>query len=231
MGQRPTICYLCGQLLSAQLSKDHVPPKQLYAEDIRRKHNPNLFTLPVHEACNLGYQRDEDYFVYSLMPFGRGSYSGDALRRKILDDCRHPDQRVLLQKVLNEFEQQPSGLTLPPGLVAKRFDGDRILRVAWKIVRGLYFSKFGAFVPEDVPKGCEVIPPEQKPPGEFFILLDGGNHGKYPGVFDYRFRAFPEAHNFNYWAMLLWDRIILILKFQFPPCNCQECIVPTHVNA
>ncbi len=223
MGKWPTICYLCGKPLSRELSRDHVPPRQLYAEDIRRKHNPHLLTLPVHEACNLGYQSDEDYFVYSLMPFGRGSYSGNVLRGKILEDCKHPEQRTLLQKVLDEFECRPSGLILPPHLVAKRFEGDRILRVAWKIVRGLYFSRFGSFVPEDAPKGCEVIPPGQKPPDDFFVLLGGDNYGEYPGVFDYSFKAYPDAHNFNYWAMLLWDRIIITLKFQFPPCNCGEC--------
>jgi hypothetical protein len=216
--------------LSEKFSRDHVPPKQLYAEDIRRKHNPHLLTLPVHEACNVGYQSDEDYFVYSLMPFGRGSYSGDVLRSKILDDCKHPEQQILLQKILNEFERQPNGIVLPPDLAAKRFEGHRILRVAWKIVRGLYFSRFDAFVPEDVLHGCEIIPPGQKPPDAFF-LLNGDNHGKYPAVFDYTFKAFPEVHNLNYWAMLLWDRIILILKFQFPPCNCPGCITslqPSH---
>src|SRR6266699_2466875 len=116
MGKKPTICYLCGKPLTGKLSKDHVPPKQLYAEEIRRKHNLDLCTLRVHEACNTGYQSDEDYFVFSLMPFGRGSYAGDALRGKILYDCKHPEQRTLLQKVLNEFERQPSGLILPPDL-------------------------------------------------------------------------------------------------------------------
>ena len=29
-------------------------------------------------------------------------------------------------------------------------------------------------------------------------------------------KSYPEAHNFNYWAMLLWDRITVTLKFQFP---------------
>jgi hypothetical protein len=221
----PSICYLCGQPLNGKLSRDHIPPKQFLAEELRRKHNPQMFRLQVHEACNLDYQNDEDYFVYSLMPFGRGSYSGDALRRKILDDCvQHTEQRTLLNKVLNEFERRPSGLILPPDLVVKRFEGERILRVAWKIVRGLYFSHFSTFVPEDVPKGCEVIPPGQKPPDSFLIMLDGADHGKYPGVFDYRFKAFPESHNLNYWAMLLWDRIILTLKFQFPSCNCCDCI-------
>ena len=74
-------------------------------------------------------------------------------RKKILDVCtRRPEQAKLLRKVLNEFERQPSGLILPPNIVLKRFEGDRIARVIWKIVRGLYFYHFGVFVAEDAPR-------------------------------------------------------------------------------
>ena len=31
------------------------------------------------------------------------------------------------------------------------------------------------------------------------------------------------SHNFNYWAMLLWDRIIMIMKFHDPACDCDHC--------
>jgi hypothetical protein len=140
-------------------------------------------------------------------------------------DCKnHPEQAALLRKVVNEFERQSSGLILPDGLVVKRFEGDRILRVTWKIVRGLYFSHFGTFVPDDLPKGCELVSPDHKPPDSFFkVFSSGKNYGRHPGVFDYTFKSFPEFHNLNYWAMLLWDRLILMVKFQHPPCNCIEC--------
>ena len=218
-------CYLCGKAVERDFSRDHVPPKQLYEEGLRRKYSPNLFWLPVHKACNKSYQHDEDYFVYSLMPLARGSNTGDSLRMKILEDCKkHPEQAALLRKIVNEFERQPSGLILPDGLLVKRFDGDRILRVAWKIVRGLYFSHFSTFVPDDVPKGCELIPPDQKPSDNFFrIFSSEQNYGRHPAVFDYTFKSFPEFHNLNYWAMLLWDRLIMIVKFQFPACSCPEC--------
>ena len=225
MSSRPSpICYLCGKLIEDDSSDDHVPPKQFFAEQLRQKHNPNLLTLPAHRTCNESYKNDEDYFVFSLMPFARGSYAGDPLRERILDGCtRHPEQAKLLNKVLNEFERQPSGLILPPKMVLKRFEGERISRVVWKIVRGLYFFHFGVFVPENAPTNCEIVLPDQKPPDHFFFLLDGPSHGKYSGVFDYTFKCYPETHNLNYWAMLLWDRITVIFRFQFPACNCEKC--------
>lgn len=223
-GNRHTICYLCGKPLDGRLSRDHVPPRQFFADEVRCKHNPNLLTVSVHASCNLSYQSDEDYFVYSLMPFARGSFSGDAVRRKILNDCKHSEQQTLLRRILNEFERNPSGLVLPRGLVAKRFQGERILRIAWKIVRGLYFSHHGIYLPEDSPRGCEIVLPGQEPPLPFLFLPDEPIYGRYPAVFDYRFANYPDVHNLNYWAMLLWDRLILIVKFQFPACGCEACL-------
>jgi hypothetical protein len=54
--------------LAAPIDWDHVPPQQLYAPEIRKAHHPQLLTIPVHAACNKGFQKDEDYFVHALMP-------------------------------------------------------------------------------------------------------------------------------------------------------------------
>ena len=135
----------------------------------------------------------------------------------------------LAKKILREFEPRPSGLSLPPGLVAKRQDGVRIKRVAWKIVRGLYFHHYGAVLPEAISVGYELIPPGQRPPEHFLYvsgLADDETHGRYGGVFDYRFRVFEtDLGELNFWALLIWDRIIMILLFHDPwSCQCQECI-------
>lgn len=39
------ICYFCGQKLKENIGDDHTPPKQFYAKNIRKIHNPNLLTL------------------------------------------------------------------------------------------------------------------------------------------------------------------------------------------
>ncbi|MBI1989608.1 MAG: hypothetical protein HYS65_07720 [Betaproteobacteria bacterium] len=134
------------------------------------------------------------------------------------------NKRGLVHKVLQEFERKPSGIVLPPNLIAKRLEGERVHRVVWKIIRGLYFHHFNEVLPEWVPNGLEIVPPDRPPPKEFLIgLPDDPIHGQYPGVFDYKFAKFPEVHNFNYWAMLLWDRIILIVTFHDPACYCEHC--------
>jgi len=43
------ICYLCGRLIAADRSVDHIPPKQFYASSLRSTLNlSQLVTLPTH---------------------------------------------------------------------------------------------------------------------------------------------------------------------------------------
>jgi hypothetical protein len=212
MNAQITLCYLCGQSLSEPVGMDHVPMQQLYAPEVRKAHCPNLLTIPVHDGCNKSYQMDEDYFVTALMPHARGSYAGNAIYKRTLERYRGRRKVGLVRKVLADFDPRPSGLVLPRNQVVQRFDGDRIKRVAWKIVRGLYFRHQNRFLPEDLVTGVTLTPPDQEPPEHFqaFVALpDNEEHGQYPGVFAYRFQNFTEAHvNGHYWAMLFWDRII-----------------------
>jgi len=220
-----SVCYLCGNKLAQPINKDHVPPRQLYTEDIRKKHKPNLLTIPVHSACNLSYQFDEDYFVNTLAPFARGSYSGNSFVEDVFKKYSINVKRDLVHKILNEFERNPSGLILPPNLVAKRIEGNRVHRIAWKIIRGLYFHHFNKVLPENTPHSLSIITPDQVPPEEFLIALaDAKSEGSYPGVFDYKFTQLPELNDFNYWAMLLWDRVILIIPFHGLDCSCAHCL-------
>ena len=217
--------------MSKPTNKDHCPPEALFARKILKEHKPDrLITIPVHEACNASYGHDEEYFKATLVPFARGSVAGDAVYNEFMADCREdPRKLVLADKILREFEPQPSGLHLPWGLVAKRQEGDRIKRVAWKIVRGLYFQHHSAFLYEDFPISCTLTAPDQRPPELFELvrdLPDDVTHGRYCGVFDYRFRSFETDHGkLNYWAFIIWDRIIVTVYFHDPwSCQCEDCI-------
>jgi len=115
------------------------------------------------------------------------------------------------------------GLYLPKDKVLKRFDGARLSRITWKIIRGLYFYHFKEFLPEGIKKDIRIVSPGEKPPPDFFDIIDEPTRGQYSGVFDYRFTDSLD-HNFHYWALLLWDRIILITAFQYPACECNICV-------
>lgn len=222
-----TTCYLCGLPLCEPISVDHVPPKQLYARKIRKAHHPLLLdTLPVHDACNKAYQLDEDYFIHTLMPFGLGSVAGQAVYNDVLQKYRRRQKVGLTLRVLREFDPRPSGLTLPGGKVVKRFQGARIQRIAWKMVRGLFFMHHGRVLPADWKPSVSLTAPGETPPEHFLYFMnlpDRPEHGRYPGVFAYRFDNYNEVHNLHYWALLIWDRIIITVIFHDPVCTCASC--------
>src|ERR1700733_1482474 len=224
------ICYLCGKNLAVPISQDHVPPRQFFARTLRQTPNPsNLLTLRVHTSCNKAYQHDEDYFVHTLMPFARGSYAGNAIYNEVLAKFKRNEKVGLTKKVLKEFERRPSGIVLPRNGVLKRFEGARLQRIAWKIVRGLYFDHHKIVLPADHTTWVYLSVPGQIPPPhfmEFMKLPNNMSYGRYTGVFEYRFQHFFETSaNLHYWALLLWDRIIVIVIFHDPTCSCSRCRV------
>lgn len=222
-----TDCYLCGKPLSEPINVDHVPPSMFFAKSLRKTHSfTKLITIPVHAGCNTAWQKHEEYFVHTLMPFTRGSTSGNALwvdaRRRMQTGRTAP----LLNAVLQEFEHKIGGVHLPASKVAKKFDRDRVWGVVWKITRGLHFHHTGQILPAFWEFAATITPPGETPPDAFIAFAQSGmmkSEGEYQGVFAYAFKIFPDANHLHYWAFNLWDRIILTAAFHDPGCNCEYC--------
>lgn len=212
------VCYLCGLPLRGKRSKDHVPPKQLYAKKIKKNTSLNLLTFPTHEACNKSFQHDEDYFVNSLLPLALDSEAGHARWRDVVEMVGKGQQLPLVQKIVKEFEDRPSGLYLPNGLIVKRIEPARIARVGWKIVRGLYFHHEGRVLPEDTSYKImdNVIPGEKWSLALERVVSHAQRQGQYPQVFDYKYLYLPQIKWSNIWAFQIWETIILCFAFQNP---------------
>jgi hypothetical protein len=213
----PAVCYLCGQLLVKPTNDDHVPPQSFFAPSIRKALQPlQLLTIRVHEACNTSFQLDEQYFIYSLTPLALGSVAGKELYKHIREKFRRMKNRPLIRQILGEFEPRPAGLVLPGGKVVKRFDSNRIERVIWKIVRGLFFHHHNKTLPEKLGLTWTLTGPDDGPPPDHFQNFTANNpaFGKYPGVFAYQFDAYPETTpTGHYWTLLFWYRIIITVAF------------------
>lgn len=231
-GERHTHCYLCGHPLSEPTSRDHCPPKALFAPEVRRKYNPSqLITIPVHDSCNQHYQSDEEYFISRIVPFVRGSEAGDAVFNKAIAD---KDKYIRNEKraldVLDEFESRPSSLFLPMGKIVKRQDGTRITRVVWKIVRGLYYLHTKQVLPELFRANCnQFLAGESRKPPEYIecmpALSDDEKKIPYGGVLDYRFFvAEGDWGKLNVWALQILSRLLFTLEFHDPwSCQCEHC--------
>jgi hypothetical protein len=129
------------------VNRDHVPPESFLAKRLRRNNQIRLVTFPVHIICNTAYKHDEEYFVQTLIPFAKGSISGDALFAKAVADYHQGKNRPLVKTVLSQAVHKVGSIHLPAGRVALVLDRDRFERVVSKIVRGLYHEA-GSILPE-----------------------------------------------------------------------------------
>ena len=188
----PSVCYLCDQLLVEPTNNDHVPPQSFFAPSVRKAEKPQLLTIRVHEGCNTSFRLDEEYFGYSLTPFALGSCAGNALNKHMREKSHRMKNRRLVMQILGEVEPRPAGLVLPGGKVVKRFDSNRIERVIWKIVRGLFSHHHGKTLPQKLKLTWTFTGPDDGPPPEHFqnFTANHSSYGKYPGVFAYQFDAF-----------------------------------------
>jgi len=233
MSDHVTTCYLCGKQINKDGNEDHVPPKQFFGKELRKQHNPDLEKLPTHRTCNSSYQLDEDYFVTTLMPFISESYSGRSVYNDVKRRFDEGKKVGLVRKVYEEFDSNPSGLILPADKILKRFEGQRIRRIVWKITRGLYFLENNLVLPEKTKYIIEYALPNSDPtnpeyelPKIFLPLLESTTYGKYPDVFGYRYiKHKHEDTTWNIWGLVFWDRILTTLLFHDVSCKCQVCIL------
>lgn len=226
------LCYLCGKEIEQQdLSADHVPPRQFYAASLRKKFKlDKIETIPSHTSCNKSYQNDEDYFVNTLGPVVmNSSRSGRALWEDIKKNLQREGGkgRILGKKVSKEFiDRTDAGIILPGELMLKKFEGNRVWRVVWKIVRGLFYKEYKIILPDNTIRVFDLLQPEIKhSPEEFRYVRDTPSRGIYGEVFDYKYIMVKELNNFHYWAFLLWDKIIMTIAFHDPDCICKQCKV------
>ena len=132
----------------------------------------------------------------------------------------------LYHKVHNEFELRPGGIYLPRGLVCKTFDGARVHRVVWKIVRGLFYHHHGRVLPEYTPRDFAVYGRPEDVEARFREAVDLPLkvRGSQQDCFAYRFlRVNKKDMHFHYWDVLLWQSVLCVLPFHDPDCVCRTC--------
>ena len=212
-----TICYLCGEPIQGKSTNDHVPPQQLFVPRLRKQLKMDqLVTLPTHQDCNESYGRDEEYFARTLAPVASESPTGAATLEYYANQFKAGRSVKLGYKVWEQFEERPGGLYLPHGKIIMRLEGDRIKRVAWKIVRGLYFIEHQEVLPEDTRFMLEIIEPLNEDPPKLEQVWEAvkrqPSKGTYSSVFDYKYLdAQAGKHRLHAWGMLLWDQIMVFV--------------------
>ncbi|WAC27873.1 hypothetical protein [Ancylobacter sp. SL191] len=222
-----TTCYICGEPLGDRpTNRDHIPPDQILPASIRRKYAINFVTRKVHLACNDSFKLDEEYFVHCLIPFAPGTEAGDAIWRKAVTEYRAGKNRPLVNLVLSQAKERVGDVYLPPDKVALDYDLDRFERVVSKIVRGLYFCETETVIDPSTSMTVFVIPPGNDPPDHYKEMLKhpAESKGNHQGVFAYWYVAFDSG--VHYWALLLWDKVIITAIFKVDPPPAADATEP-----
>lgn len=215
-GKTVNFCCLCGKALETNATKDHVPPKQFFPSSLRKKGIPELITVRVHKSCNKRFERDEVYFLNTLGPLAMRTVAGSALMRDIFEQGKRPQGLRIVEMIRKEFTASPGGIHLPPGRVAKQFDGDRVRNVVWKIIRELFFVEKKMVLPEDTPVTFQFLANDDPAPPYLHLIDQQPSRDRCPSVFDFKYTQVPEVHNSHWWALLFWDKLIAIVVFHDP---------------
>lgn len=143
-----SICIYCGK---AADTREHIPPKQFF------KGTPDkpLITVPSCNACNAGFQKDEDFFrqFYASMLMARSPEAKKLMEgevsRSILRTPALGHQMFSQMKLVDAYTR--SGLYKGKMTMYTVSDSDkaRINRVVTKTIKGLFFHEFGQTIPED----------------------------------------------------------------------------------
>ena len=184
-----------------------MPPRGFYPSSIRSSlGSKNLLTLPTHMDCNNSFKNDEEYFCATLVLMVMDSGMGNKLFLDFVASLKsHKPGQRLLSRVLGEFNLRPDVIQPAPGFIGKHYDRDRVHRILWKIVRGLYFEENGRtkLLPDDRLCRCQMV-------SDFLFThysWPGGEwRGRIPDVFTYTSVSDPQTGQ-QRWAMRFWERV------------------------
>jgi hypothetical protein len=191
-------CVLCG--INAATSREHVPPESFF----QRPYPLNLITVPACASCNEGSQQDDAYFLAFLVSRDHPSTPEvlDSVRDRVYRGLRRPDRPGLHIRLLEATTLVRSGVgTEHETLSAEsRPEGERILRVLRKQVRGLAFHLTGRILLRSTFVGVErTFFTHTQPPEYWDHWLKGGEHamsgqtGEMGDVFRYGYREIEQS--------------------------------------
>jgi hypothetical protein len=130
-------CTYCGE--RRRLTRDHVPPRSIFPDP----KPANLITVPACHDCNDAFKLDDEYFRTFVIT---GNFQNLAARnlwdRKIIGSPNAETIRQILRRSMKDFElRSAAGLYLGNAL-AVCLDAQRTLRIAARIVLGLWWHHY-----------------------------------------------------------------------------------------
>ncbi len=145
---RPKICIYCGE--AEPRTKDHIPPKNLFD----KPYPSNLWTVPACRKCNGALSKDDEYFraALTITEKAKGQPNRDAVVQSVRKRINKPESgrfRALLLANSDVFPRVTESGLYVNRQRAMAFDGQRLDRVAKRIVKGLFYKVKEHRLPDD----------------------------------------------------------------------------------
>jgi len=206
-------CTYCGNL--ARLTNDHVPPKALFPSP----RPSNLTTVPACNDCNHAASLDDEYFRLVLVLRQDLSSNASAVAgiEAALRGLRRRQGIGLRKSFLSSFQEvelrTPSGIYLGKGGTYEP-DLQRLIRVAERTVRGLFYSHKRRRIPDDwtiltyLPEAFD--PRHSSGLDLVFRMADtlaGQPESRIGDVFAYRYFFVDGHHTASIWSLSFFRRV------------------------
>lgn len=140
----------CAYCPNPATTKDHVPPKTIFA-----KRTQNRPWVPACEDCNREASKDDEYIQRLAMLYGAEACN-DALDvgERFMRALEHKEAKRLQTSVINSLSPQtPEQEVMFPDGINIALEGDRLTNIMKKIVRGWFFKLKG----KRFPTGYEIM--------------------------------------------------------------------------
>ena len=146
-------CIYCG---APEGTRDHVPPKGIFAGLLGIGFNGNLITVPSCRPCNNSESMDDDYFRQVMVALE--TIEGATVPSPVVETIRRSVQRAtregirtplhLLARTARKVWVWAENSSLAQLKTAVEIEWPRVRRTALRIARGLYWHHMGHRVPD-----------------------------------------------------------------------------------
>jgi len=204
------VCVYC--LRNAADTEDHVVPEGFFEQ----APEAGYIKVPACYSCNNSLSRDEEYFLVAILAEATAhSQTANRVLDRLAEDHRSGRRPrsglavALLEKVRPADVYSPGGIYLGTGQ-AVQLDTTRVNRVLEKIVRGLFFHRFGRPLPQDATVYVEVMPELDRMRSSVIAAALSQAPSFLGDVFMYRLYFPADGTDATSWALGFYDAVLAI---------------------
>jgi hypothetical protein len=205
-------CAYCGNI--TEVTQEHVIPKCLFT----RPYPPNLITVSVCEPCNHAKSHNDDFLRdwLTMDIFGSQSPDAQAVFADTVVRSTHEGHSKLAKQLLSEAQLEPfttkAGIYLGD-LPAITLDEERVNQIFTTIVRGLYYHKNKARMPDGLNFILrEQYPWDHKSVFEIFSNLRAQPWRALGNVFGYTYTLWEQPVFVSIWLLLFYGRVMFTIS-------------------